>query len=90
MVDKIMPDRSLNHNGSTINVYKADKGQGLPQHNHDYSHITICREGSCIVRREGESDIVLTKNKQVNLVAYNWHEIEALEDGTVFVNMFFN
>jgi hypothetical protein len=31
----------------------------------------------------------MTKNTQpVNLVADEWHEIEALEDGTVFVNVF--
>lgn len=90
MVEAIHPSSSLNNNGSNINIYKANKGQGLPKHNHDYSHITICRAGSCIIRREADTDIILTKDsKQVNLVAYNWHEIEALEDGTVFVNMFF-
>jgi hypothetical protein len=31
----------------------------------------------------------MTKDTQpVNLPAYEWHEIEALEDGTVFVNVF--
>ena len=31
----------------------------------------------------------MTKDTQpVNLVANEWHEIEALEDGTVFVNVF--
>jgi hypothetical protein len=31
----------------------------------------------------------MTKDTQpVNLVAGKWHEIEALEDGTVFVNVF--
>lgn len=32
---------------------------------------------------------MMTKDTQpVNLVADGWHEIEALEDGTVFVNVF--
>ena len=32
---------------------------------------------------------MMTSNTQpVNLVAREWHEIEALEDGTVFVNIF--
>lgn len=91
MVKQISVSSSVDNNGSTINVYKANKGEGLPKHNHNYSHITMCREGSCIVRREGEADVILTKqNRQINLVAHNWHEIEALEDGTVFVNMFFS
>jgi hypothetical protein len=32
---------------------------------------------------------VFNKNTQpLNLLAGEWHEIEALEDGTVFVNVF--
>lgn len=34
-------------------------------------------------------NVVMTKETQsVNLVANEWHEIEALEDGTVFMNVF--
>lgn len=34
-------------------------------------------------------ELVMTKDTQsVNPVANEWHEIEALEDGTVFVNVF--
>lgn len=32
---------------------------------------------------------MITKYSQpLNLIANEWHEIEALEDGTVFVNVF--
>jgi hypothetical protein len=48
----------------------------------------MCHAGSCLVTKEGKS-LVMTKDTQpVNLVADGWHEIEALEDGTVFVNVF--
>jgi hypothetical protein len=48
----------------------------------------MCHAGSCIVRKEGK-ELVMTKDTQpVNLVGSEWHEIEALEDGTVFVNVF--
>ena len=76
-----------------IQIYRANPGEGLPWHNHDVSHITLCRKGSCIVRTEGKEDIVLTPTsmpKQVTHVAYLMHEIEALEDGTEIVNMFFD
>ena len=33
-------------------VYHANKGEGLPQHVHEFSHATICHSGSCIVRKE--------------------------------------
>jgi hypothetical protein len=48
----------------------------------------MCHAGSCIVRKEGK-ELVMTKDTQpVNLVGSEWHEIEALEDRTVFVNVF--
>lgn len=48
----------------------------------------MCHAGSIIVRKEGK-DLVMNKDTQpVNLVANEWHEIESLEDGTVFVNIF--
>lgn len=75
-------------NGTTLNVYHTDKGEGLPRHEHPYSHLTMCHAGRCIIRKEGR-ELVMTKDTQpVNLIGTEWHEIEALEDGTVFVNVF--
>jgi len=85
---QISPRHSVTYDGATVNVYHADRGDGLPRHQHMYSHLTMCHVGSCIVRKEGK-ELVMTKETQpVNLTANEWHEIEALEDGTVFVNMF--
>ena len=78
----------MSQNGTTLNVYHANDGEGLPQHNHLHSHLTFCHAGACIIRKEGR-ELVMTKDTQpVNLIANEWHEIEALEDGTVFVNVF--
>ena len=86
---KMLPPRFVvTQNGTTLNVYHANKGEGLPRHEHLYSHLTMCHSGSCLVRNERRS-LVMTKDTQpLNLVANEWHEIEALEDGTVFVNVF--
>ena len=82
------PFHSLTYDGATLNIFHVNKGEGLPAHNHLYAHATMCMAGSCIVRKEGK-ELVMTKDTQpVNLVANDWHEIEALEDGTVFANMF--
>lgn len=79
---------SVTQDGTTLNVYHPNRGEGLPKHEHVYSHLTFCHAGSIIVRKEGR-ELVMTKDTQpVNLVANEWHEIEALEDGTVFVNVF--
>lgn len=76
------------YEGVQLNVYHANKGNGLPKHEHLYSHATVCNAGSIIVRKEGR-ELIMTKDTQpVNLKAGEWHEIEALEDNTVFVNVF--
>ena len=88
MKTHLQPTHSCTYDGAIINIYHANKGEGLPRHEHKYSHLTICHSGSCIVRKESR-ELVMTKDTQpVNLVANEWHEIEALEDGTVFINVF--
>lgn len=87
-MNTVAPRFSVTQDGTTLNVYHANKGEGLPKHEHLYSHLTFCHSGCCVVRKEGR-ELVMTKNTQpVNLIGTEWHEIEALEDGTVFVNVF--
>jgi quercetin dioxygenase-like cupin family protein len=74
--------------GVTVNVYHANKGQSLPRHEHTYAHLTMCHFGSCVVRKEGKEYILNKETQPINLKANEWHEIEALEDGTIFVNVF--
>jgi quercetin dioxygenase-like cupin family protein len=75
-------------NNTTLRIYHANKGEGIPKHQHAWSHLTMCHSGSCLVRKEGR-ELLITKDTQpVNLVADEWHEIEAMEDNTVFVNVF--
>ena len=75
------------YDGAQLSVYHADKGEGLPSHSHSYSHATICNAGSCLVSLEGRSYTMTKDSQPLNLPAGEWHEIEALEDGTVFVNV---
>lgn len=82
------PKFTVTQDGTTLNVYHANTGEGLLKHEHLYSHLTMCHAGKCVVRKENR-ELVMTKDTQpVNLIANEWHEIEALEDGTVFVNVF--
>ena len=86
--NRVTPFHSLTYDGATLNIFHAKKGEGLPRHSHNFAHATMCMAGSCVVRKEGK-ELVMTKETQpVNLSAIDWHEIEALEDGTVFCNMF--
>ena len=81
--------RSFTYNGAKLNIYHVDKDEGLPMHGHAYSHAIMCNAGSCLVTLENGKSIVMTKSTiPVNLPAGIQHEIKALEDGTVFVNVF--
>ena len=87
-MNAIMPKHQVTYDGATLNVFHANKGDGLPRHQHAYANLTMCHAGSCLVTKENKS-LTMTKDTQpVNLTANEWHEIEALEDGTVFVNVF--
>lgn len=88
MTVAVQPRHTFTYDGAVTNIYHANKGEGLPKHEHTYSHATFCCSGSCVVRKEGK-EVVFTKDTQpANLKAAEWHEIEALEDETVFVNVF--
>lgn len=82
------PRHSFTYDGAQLNIYHVDKGQGLPKHSHAFAHATFCNAGSLIVRKEGKELIINKDSQPVNLIAGEWHELEAAEDGTVFVNVF--
>ena len=88
MIVQVFPYHNFTYDGLQINVYHADKGEGLPAHQHSFNHATVCHVGSCLVRVKGK-EIIMTKETQpLDLPANYTHEIVALEDGTVFVNVF--
>jgi quercetin dioxygenase-like cupin family protein len=74
--------------GARVNVYHANRGEGLPMHSHPYSHATMCNAGSCKYTQDNKELIAVKNTQPVNLLAGQWHEIEALENNTVFVNVF--
>jgi quercetin dioxygenase-like cupin family protein len=78
----------VTQDGARLRVYHAEKGEGLPKHEHIYSHLTICAAGSIVVRKENLEHVMTKDSRPVNLKENEWHEIEALEDGTVFINVF--
>jgi quercetin dioxygenase-like cupin family protein len=83
-----MPKHSFTYGGAIVNVYHANKNEGLPTHGHEYSHAVLCNTGSCLVSLEGRSYTINKNSTPLNLPAGEWHEIEALEDETVFLTVF--
>lgn len=88
MTKPISQTHSFVYDGAQLNVYHANKGEGLQKHEHIYAHATMCCAGSLIVRKESIEKVLTKESKPVNLVANEWHELEAAEDGTVFINVF--
>jgi hypothetical protein len=48
----------------------------------------MCHAGKIRVTKQGISLEMTKKDRPIMLAGGSWHEIEALEDGTVFVNIF--
>jgi len=88
MTTPITPAHSFVYDGARMNIFHVNKGEGLPKHEHNFAHATFCMSGSCYIRKENKEIIADKFTQPVNLVANEWHEIEAAEDGTVFCNVF--
>jgi quercetin dioxygenase-like cupin family protein len=84
----VIPTHTFSYENTINNVFHANKGEGLVRHSHSYDHATICHNGSCVIRKENKKVVIDKNSGAFNLIAGEWHEIEALEDNTVFVNIF--
>lgn len=83
----INPVRSFAIDGVTINIYYAACGEGLPEHSHAHDHVTACISGSCLITKGGVRHTINAGAMPVRLRAPDPHEIESIEDGTVFINV---
>jgi hypothetical protein len=88
MITYAPPVHDVVYGGGHFKVYHANKGEGFPGHDHLYSHAILCTSGTCAVRTK-DKELIMDKNTQpVNLLPNKWHEIESLEDNTVYVIIF--
>jgi quercetin dioxygenase-like cupin family protein len=87
MISNSPPRQQFSFNGISFSVYHANKGEGISKHEHPFNHLTICHNGSIVIRKENKEVIANKESGAFNLTANQWHEIEALQDGTVFVNV---
>ena len=86
-VSGIAPKHSFNYGNATHAVYHAKAGEGLPMHEHERNHATVCHAGSCLVRVKGREIKMEPGTMPLDLPKNVPHEIEALESGTVFENI---
>jgi hypothetical protein len=84
----VQPAHTFMYAGARMNIYHVNKGEGLSKHEHIFSHGTFCMAGSMIVRKENLEMVIDKNTAPLNLIAKQWHELEAAEDNTVFCNIF--
>ena len=84
-----LPTYSFNVEGATINTFNIAKaGEGHPKHEHDYDHVTLVHAGKLKVTTPNVVFEMTKDTKPILFPANEWHELEAMEDGTVFTNVF--
>lgn len=75
--------------GCTINTFHIAKaGEGHPKHQHEYEHVTQVHSGRLLCTMAHTSFEMTKDTTPIKFPANEWHELEALEDGTVFCNVF--
>lgn len=84
----VEPKHSFSIGSCHTLIYHADTGQGIPRHEHSYPHVTYCAAGSILVSKHNKQTILAKDSTPITLRAGEWHEIEALCENTVFVNVF--
>jgi quercetin dioxygenase-like cupin family protein len=85
-----LPKYTIDVKDTSIQVFHLDKaGEGHPKHVHTYSHVTVVHHGKLKVTTEKNGSFEMTKDtKPLAFPLNQWHELEAMEDGTVFCNVF--
>lgn len=82
------PQHEMNINNVLFQTFHVNTGEGINSHTHDYSHVTICHAGKIRITKS-HVQVEMDKNTPaVMLKGEEWHQIEAIEDNTVFVNVF--
>lgn len=82
----IPPTTRYTYNGVISAIYIANTGKGLPRHEHGFAHTTVCIQGRMVVRKKGKQVELTPRDAPLLLAANEWHEIEALEPNTIFMN----
>jgi hypothetical protein len=84
----IPPTYTFLYDKVRFSVYHANVGEGLPRHEHTFAHLTMCVAGQAAIRKENLYKEMDKDTVPVILKEKEWHEVEALVDNTIFINVF--
>jgi quercetin dioxygenase-like cupin family protein len=82
----IAPTTRYVYKGVNSGIYVANIGEGLIRHEHTFAHTTVCIQGRMVVRKEDKELELTPMDSPLLLTANEWHEVEALEPNTIFMN----
>lgn len=78
----------FSYDGDEFTLYNFSKASdAIPMHTHDYSHLTVVIAGK-ISATNGEKSAEFGPASVVNFSSGKPHEITAVEDNTVILNIF--
>ena len=83
-----MDRHSFSAMGRTFVRYVFDKGEGLPVHSHGEDHLTIVASGKIEAKSLDISIQSTPLSSPILFRANREHEIVAMEDNTVVINVF--
>jgi quercetin dioxygenase-like cupin family protein len=86
-VNTVYPAMNFSVGEAQVAIYVANRGEGLPKHEHPYMHITCVTHGACLIKTARRVFTLKAWDLPIELPANEWHEIEAEEDGTTFTNI---
>ena len=79
---------TFKYKNMTFNSYNVNTGEGLSKHEHTFPHLTVTVSGKTALRKENIYKEMDKDHPPIILKENEWHEVEALEDNTVFINIF--
>lgn len=84
-----MQVKTIGYAGALVTVYRLDAGERIPRHRHAVNHSTSVLEGKTVARIfDDRPDTLMEPHSPLlDLPAGIDHEIEAVHDGTIVVNV---
>jgi hypothetical protein len=81
-----MPISTFEYLNTRTTVYSGQVDEGLPRHDHTFSHLVACLRGTIQVIKENKNKVLTVSDAPVLLTANEWHAIVICEPNTLFIN----
>jgi len=84
-IKPLMPVSSFEYLTTRTNVYSGQVDEGLPRHDHTFSHLVACLRGKIQVLKENKEKTLTVSDAPLLLAANEWHAVVVCEPDTLFI-----